>query len=527
MITTAIDGNVILFCLPPHTTHRLQPNDVGAYSPLKRAWNKASNQFLVENGVPLRAKDVVAVYLNARLEAFKPETIKQAWRKAGIGVNAEGQPQCDMTIFTAADFAPSISSSTQLHLPEGFPLPHHIPLSFTRLPDDDPSSDSDDPDPSDVLFPLPRDISDSDDSDYDPGYDPDPDSSSVDSGSDSDDSDYNPDMNGYSSEGDSELSDDTDSVYEELTSDEESVEDPDDEDTDDPSWKRKAQKYKTRYLASKAWCFQLAEELQVALAHCEMAAMHITELQAKLNAKRKAKKKKDKQQQGNDRSVHIGSRIVTSQEGKKEAEKQDAARLQKSVAETQKAQRREDASVAVREARSVGQGNMVFEGSLASQKVGGLRDIAWNLKINEQGSKVILLERIKTHFSEHEHLRNDKQYSALFPAARKRTRPTLDPAILPTSPSRSTTPSFPSPTRRRRLEDVTNTFQSSSSQLEASSSSSSFPFMPPVTVSGDLVYSMLPHFPNVPQSLEPAFSVDDVNVFRTTIYPGPAPTYYR
>ena len=30
--------NIIILCLPPHTTHKLQPLDVGVFGPLQRAW---------------------------------------------------------------------------------------------------------------------------------------------------------------------------------------------------------------------------------------------------------------------------------------------------------------------------------------------------------------------------------------------------------------------------------------------------------------------------------------------------------
>lgn len=46
--------------------------------------------------------------------AFKSETILKAWRKAGIRpINPD--------IFTEADYAPSYSTSTQMHVPPSFP----------------------------------------------------------------------------------------------------------------------------------------------------------------------------------------------------------------------------------------------------------------------------------------------------------------------------------------------------------------------------------------------------------------------
>jgi DDE superfamily endonuclease len=30
--------NIVILCLPPHTTHKLQPLDVGVFGPFQRAW---------------------------------------------------------------------------------------------------------------------------------------------------------------------------------------------------------------------------------------------------------------------------------------------------------------------------------------------------------------------------------------------------------------------------------------------------------------------------------------------------------
>lgn len=40
LVKTAREKGVHLFCLPPHTTHILQPLDVGVYGPVKQAWKK-------------------------------------------------------------------------------------------------------------------------------------------------------------------------------------------------------------------------------------------------------------------------------------------------------------------------------------------------------------------------------------------------------------------------------------------------------------------------------------------------------
>ena len=113
-VELAEKNNIILLCLPPHTTHRLQPLDVGCFGPLQTAWFNRCDAILAETGKPMELRDVVKEYWTARNIAFKEDTILQAWRKSGI------RP-LNPNIFTEADFAPSIASSTQVQLPRSFP----------------------------------------------------------------------------------------------------------------------------------------------------------------------------------------------------------------------------------------------------------------------------------------------------------------------------------------------------------------------------------------------------------------------
>jgi DDE superfamily endonuclease len=45
-ITAADDRRIILLILPPHSTHRLQPLDVGLFSPLAKAYTKGLNDLM-------------------------------------------------------------------------------------------------------------------------------------------------------------------------------------------------------------------------------------------------------------------------------------------------------------------------------------------------------------------------------------------------------------------------------------------------------------------------------------------------
>ncbi|KAG6810201.1 hypothetical protein H0H93_015133, partial [Arthromyces matolae] len=213
-----------------------------------------------------------------------------------------------------------------------------------------------------------------------------------------------------------ETSADTATESESATSSD-SVSDASDDADDIRELKRKVRKYKMRYKRSKETTKSATDQAEQANTHAILAGEHIKVLQGQVNAK---KKKKD----GNGRIIHIGSRIVTSQEGLEEAQKQKEARDAKAQLETERAQRKEDTQVAVRAERTqAGCGNMVFEGTLRNQKLQGLRNICWNLQLDETGTIPVLLDRIKKHFDANPLLRVDYRYIALFNTKRgtKRT----------------------------------------------------------------------------------------------------------
>ena len=49
LIKYAKENQVILLCLPPHTTHESQPLDVSVFKPLKKNWNDVYYRFMEQN----------------------------------------------------------------------------------------------------------------------------------------------------------------------------------------------------------------------------------------------------------------------------------------------------------------------------------------------------------------------------------------------------------------------------------------------------------------------------------------------
>jgi hypothetical protein len=85
VIRLCLTHKVILLCLPPHTTHLLQPLDIGLFSPLTSYYKtilcsicKFGYNYAVDK------VDFLEGYLKARNQAFTVKNITSAWRKAGL-----------------------------------------------------------------------------------------------------------------------------------------------------------------------------------------------------------------------------------------------------------------------------------------------------------------------------------------------------------------------------------------------------------------------------------------------------------
>src|SRR5258708_38125140 len=77
------DNHIILYCLPSHTTHALQPLDVGLFSPLKQAWARAitSEEY---DGRKVTKANFLEIYGNAHLKSFTSANILYSFCKTVI-----------------------------------------------------------------------------------------------------------------------------------------------------------------------------------------------------------------------------------------------------------------------------------------------------------------------------------------------------------------------------------------------------------------------------------------------------------
>jgi hypothetical protein len=85
-IDYATTNRIILAVLPPHSTHRLQPLDVGLFSPLATYYSQAIDKLLAESQglVRLTKRDFWPLFREAWMKAFTAKNVRSAWEATGI-----------------------------------------------------------------------------------------------------------------------------------------------------------------------------------------------------------------------------------------------------------------------------------------------------------------------------------------------------------------------------------------------------------------------------------------------------------
>ena len=81
----ARDHSVIIFCLPPHTTHEAQPLDVSFFGPLKKHWSCVCHDFIQSSpGKAITRFNFSELFSQAWLKTCLPQTICSGFERAGI-----------------------------------------------------------------------------------------------------------------------------------------------------------------------------------------------------------------------------------------------------------------------------------------------------------------------------------------------------------------------------------------------------------------------------------------------------------
>jgi hypothetical protein len=78
------ENKIITLCMPPHSSHLLQPLDVACFSPLKQAYSKLVQQLARKGIFHLDKTDFIANYQTARLETHCEQNAISGFRATGL-----------------------------------------------------------------------------------------------------------------------------------------------------------------------------------------------------------------------------------------------------------------------------------------------------------------------------------------------------------------------------------------------------------------------------------------------------------
>lgn len=85
LVRYARDNGVILFCLPPHTTHESQPLDASVFGPLKQHWSEACHDYIATHPGRVLTKYQFSPLLSTAWTAtMTPQNITSGFRRCGI-----------------------------------------------------------------------------------------------------------------------------------------------------------------------------------------------------------------------------------------------------------------------------------------------------------------------------------------------------------------------------------------------------------------------------------------------------------
>ena len=80
----ATENKIVLFRLPPHSTHLTQPLDVGVFQPFKHYHTDAIDKAVRLGDEKFGKLEFLAAFQSFRNQTFKPTTIRHAFESTGL-----------------------------------------------------------------------------------------------------------------------------------------------------------------------------------------------------------------------------------------------------------------------------------------------------------------------------------------------------------------------------------------------------------------------------------------------------------
>ena len=136
-----LENRILLFRLPPHTSHAIQPTDRGFSGAFKHNFSKETAKFTVEHpGVSITKCQLPYIFTKAYESSCKMETLKSSFRATGIWPTDRLQVDHDLFNPSKADRDSNLSNISQ-NLPINFEV-ESTSTAKTQTPDQGDNADS-------------------------------------------------------------------------------------------------------------------------------------------------------------------------------------------------------------------------------------------------------------------------------------------------------------------------------------------------------------------------------------------------
>jgi len=84
LIEFAEKNGILLYCLPPHSSHLLQPLDVSVFGPLKVGWKRVASTFTHVSGRPVNFHNFARLFKIAWHTSITSSVIAGGFKRSGI-----------------------------------------------------------------------------------------------------------------------------------------------------------------------------------------------------------------------------------------------------------------------------------------------------------------------------------------------------------------------------------------------------------------------------------------------------------
>ena len=128
-----LQHRIHLVWLPPHTSHKLQPLDVGPFSSLASHYGQAVHKYTPTGYATINRATFTMLYTEVRLSAMTERNIRAGWKRAGIDPWDVDRILQDPDVINCGRTTPQVVPPPSTTIQEGYPITPKKLEDYERL----------------------------------------------------------------------------------------------------------------------------------------------------------------------------------------------------------------------------------------------------------------------------------------------------------------------------------------------------------------------------------------------------------